>query len=103
MALIKVSGETPTKSVAGAIAGSFRDHKYVEAQAIGPIAVNQAVKALVLARSFLAEDGYQIVVQPELRDVEIDGNIRTAVRFVVTDRGQPPQGNGWTEEVFGGK
>ena len=86
MGLIKVSATSQTKAVAGAIAGTFRDFKIAEAQAIGPVAVNQAVKAVVLARSFLADEGIQIMVFPEPIDVEIDGNVRTAVKLTVVER-----------------
>jgi len=49
MDVIKVSGTSRTSAVAGAIAGVFREHQHAEVQAIGAIAVNQAVKALALA------------------------------------------------------
>lgn len=81
--IIKVSATSRTSAVAGAIAGVMREHQHAEVQAIGASAVNQAVKALALARGYLAEDGYTIVSVPEFVDVEIDGKIRTAIRFTV--------------------
>jgi stage V sporulation protein S len=84
--IIKVSGTSRTSAVAGAIAGVFREHKHVEVQAIGAIAVNQAVKALALARGYLKEDGYNVIFIPEFVDVEIDGKIRTAIKFTVEPR-----------------
>ncbi|MCL5429245.1 MAG: stage V sporulation protein S [Chloroflexi bacterium] len=87
MDVIKVSGSSRTSAVAGAIAGVFREHKRAEVQAIGAGAVNQAVKALVLARGYLKEDGYDVICAPEFVDVEIDGKIRTAVKLVVELRG----------------
>ena len=89
MEVIKVSGSSLTSAVAGAIAGVFREHKRAEVQAIGAGAVNQAVKALVLARGYLKEDGYDVICAPEFADVEIDGKIRTAVKLVVELRGAP--------------
>lgn len=86
MNMIKVAGTSRTSAVAGAIAGVFRDNKRAEAQAIGAIAVNQVVKAIILARSYLSEDGYDIQVTPEFADVEIDGKTRTAIKFIVEDR-----------------
>jgi stage V sporulation protein S len=83
MDIIKVSGKSRTSAVAGAIAGVFREHKRVEVQAIGASAINQAVKAMALAKSYLAEDGYAIVFTPEFVDVEIDEKIRTAIKFTV--------------------
>ena len=86
MNIIKVSGTSRTSAVAGAIAGVFRENKRAEVQAIGAIAVNQAIKALVLAKGYLLEDGYNVVFIPEFVDVEIDGKIRTAIKFVVEPR-----------------
>lgn len=88
MDVIKVSGSSRTSAVAGAIAGVFREHKRAEVQAIGAGAVNQAVKALVLARGYLREDGYDVICAPEFADVEIDGKIRTAIKLVVELRGR---------------
>ena len=59
---------------------------HAEVQAIGAGAVNQAVKALVLARSFLEQDGIDITFIPEFSNVEIDGKVRTAIRFIVEPR-----------------
>lgn len=83
MDVIKVAGSSRTSSVAGAIAGVFREHRYAEVQAIGAGAVNQAVKALVLASSYLDKDGYKVTFAPRFSDVEIDGKTRTAIKFYV--------------------
>jgi len=84
--IIKVSATSRTSAVAGAIAGIFREQEFANVQAIGASAVNQAVKALALARDYLAEDGYDVVSIPEFVDVDIDGNIRTAIRINVVPR-----------------
>jgi stage V sporulation protein S len=86
MDVIKVSGTSRTSAVAGAIAGVVREHKRAEVQAIGASAVNQAVKALALAKSFLVKDGYNIVCIPEFVDVDIEGKVRTAIKFTVEPR-----------------
>jgi stage V sporulation protein S len=86
MDVIKVKANSRTAAVAGAIAGVMREHKRAEVQAIGAGAVNQAVKALVLAKGYLAEEGVFIVGIPEFVDVEIDGKIRTAIKIVVEPR-----------------
>ncbi len=80
---IKVAANSRTSAVAGAIAGVFREHQHAEVQAIGASAVNQAVKALALARGYLNEDGFEIACIPYFVDVEIDGKVRTAIRFIV--------------------
>lgn len=84
--IIKVKGTSRTSAVAGAIAGVIREHKRAEVQAIGASAVNQAVKAMALAKSYLAQDGISIVFIPEFVDVEIDEKVRTAIKFVVEPR-----------------
>src|SRR5512146_1670426 len=83
MNLIKVSGTSRTSAVAGAIAGIVREQHRAEVQAIGAGAVNQAVKALVLATGYLQLDGIQVRCVPEFIDVTIEENVRTAIKLVV--------------------
>lgn len=84
--LIKVAATSRTAAVAGAIAGIVREHKRAEVQAIGAGAVNQAIKALILATGYLAGDGISVVAIPEFVDIDIDGNERTAIKIVVEPR-----------------
>ncbi|MFA5835488.1 MAG: stage V sporulation protein S [Bellilinea sp.] len=86
MDVIKVKANSRTAAVAGAIAGVMREHKHAEVQAIGAGAVNQAVKALVLAKGYLAEDGIPIICIPEFVDVDIEGKVRTAIKITVEPR-----------------
>jgi stage V sporulation protein S len=86
MEVIKVKAVSRTAGVAGAIAGVVREKKYAEVQAIGAGAVNQAVKALVLAKNFLEQDGIEVIFKPEFVNVEIDDKVRTAIKFVVEPR-----------------
>ncbi len=86
MEMIKVSATSRTSAVAGAIAGVIREHKHAEVQAIGAGAVNQAIKALVLATGYLKNDGIDIVCVPEFVDVAIDGKVRTAIKLVIDPR-----------------
>lgn len=86
MDVIKVSANSRTAAVAGAIAGIVREHKRAEVQAIGGGAVNQAVKALVLATGYLKNDGILVVCVPEFVDVAIEDKIRTAIKLVVEPR-----------------
>jgi len=83
MNLIKVSATSRTAAVAGAIAGVFRQHQRAEVQAIGAGAVNQAVKALILATGYLRLDGIQVCFVPEFVDVTIDDKVRTAIKLTV--------------------
>ena len=73
-------------AVAGAIAGIIRTHRYAEVQAIGAGAVNQAVKALVLATGYLRGDGIEVACVPEFVDVEIEEKVRTAIKLVIDPR-----------------
>ena len=86
MDMIKVSANSRTSAVAGAIAGVIREHKRAEVQAIGAGAVNQAVKALALAVGYLRSDGINVVCVPEFVDVEIEDKVRTAIKLVVEPR-----------------
>src|SRR5215204_3054589 len=83
ISMIKVSATSRTSAVAGAIAGVIRDHKHAEVQAIGAGAVNQAVKALVLATGYLKLDGIEVNCVPEFADVTIDDKVRTAIRLII--------------------
>jgi stage V sporulation protein S len=86
MDIIKVSGRSRSTSVAGAIAGVVRGHTRAEVQAIGAGAVNQAVKAVIIARGYLALDGIDVICIPVLSEIFIDGHERTAMRLVVECR-----------------
>src|SRR5688500_5844820 len=77
MDMIKVSANSRTSAVAGAIAGIMREHKHAEIQAIGAGAVNQAVKALVLATGYLREDGINVTCVPEFANVMIEEKERS--------------------------
>lgn len=81
--MIKVSADSRTAAVAGAIAGVIREHKHAEVQAIGAGAVNQAIKALVLATGYLKQDGIDVTCVPEFADVTIEDKVRTAIKLVI--------------------
>ena len=83
MELIKVSSTSRTSAVAGAIAGIVREHHRAEVQAIGAGAVNQALKALILATGYLKADGIFVTFVPEFADVTIGDNIRTVIKLVI--------------------
>jgi len=82
--VLKVSATSRSTALAGAIAGIMRERGYVEVQAIGAGAVNQAVKAIAIARGYLEEDGIDIAFVPIFIEILIDGNERTAIRFEVS-------------------
>lgn len=86
MEVIKVSANSRSTSVAGAVAGVIREHGHAEVQAIGASAVNQAIKAIAIAHGYLMLDEIEIVCIPSFTEVNIDGQERTAVRISVEKR-----------------
>jgi stage V sporulation protein S len=86
MDIIKVAATSRSTAVAGAIAGVMREKGQVDVQAIGAGAVNQAVKAVTIARGYLELDGIDIVCVPSFVEVTIDDQERTAVRLSVEKR-----------------
>lgn len=83
MIVIRVASRSLVSGVAGAIAGCVREHRRAEVQAIGAAAINQAIKAITLARQYLIDEGVSLVMIPSFVDVEIHGMTRTAVRISV--------------------
>src|SRR3984893_14887223 len=84
--ILKVSAHSNPNSVAGALAGVLREKPTAELQAIGAGATNQAVKAIAIARSYLHASGIDLVCVPAFTDVEMEGNVRTAIRLLVERR-----------------
>ncbi|MFA5890978.1 MAG: stage V sporulation protein S [Actinomycetota bacterium] len=85
MDILKVSAKSSPNAVAGAIAGILREGRPVCIQVIGAGALNQAVKAVAIARSFTEEDGLSPICVPAFHDVDIDGESRTAIRLTISD------------------
>ena len=86
--LLQVATSSVPSSVAGAIAGMIREKGYCELQAIGAGAVNQSVKAIAIARGYMAPSGIDLVCIPAFVDVKIGGEDRTAIKFVIEPRNQ---------------
>ena len=82
--LIKVSANSRTTAVAGSIAKAIRERESVDVQAIGAGAVNQSVKAIAIAQSYLEEDEIEITCMPSFVELAIDGQERTAIRMTVS-------------------
>ena len=87
---IKVSAKSRSTAVAGAIANVIRGHKQADVQAIGAGAVNQAVKAIAIARGYIKQDGLDITCTPAFVEVDIGGQERTAIKFIVVAHALPP-------------
>ena len=81
-----MSTKSNPNSVAGAMAGVLRQQGVVEVQVVGAGALNQAIKAVAIARGYVAAGGLDLVCTPTFADIEIDGERRTAIRLVIEDR-----------------
>jgi len=79
MKLLKVSSTSKPNSVAGAIAGIIRTENKVQIQTIGAGALNQTIKGIAIARGFIAPTGQEIVCIPFFKDIEINGETKTAI------------------------
>jgi stage V sporulation protein S len=107
--VLKVSSKSNPNAVAGALAGVLRQSGAVEVQVVGAGALNQAIKAIAIARGFVAPSNIDLVCIPTFADIEIDGEGRTAIRLAVEDRARrsgseeavpPPTRNGTYRPVY---
>jgi len=83
---LKVSSKSDPKAVAGALAAVIREEKKVELQAVGAGAVNQTIKAIAISRGYVAPNGMDLIMIPAFVEIEIDGEERTAIKFLVEPR-----------------
>ena len=83
MEILKVSSKSNPSKVAGAIANIFRENGTAELQTIGAGSLNQAIKAVAIARGFLAPSGKNIAVIPAFNDVIIGGEEKTAIKLIL--------------------
>ncbi|SEO56699.1 MULTISPECIES: stage V sporulation protein S [Propionispora] len=86
MEILKVSAQSSPKSVAGALAAVLREKHSAEVQAVGAGAVNQAIKAIAISRGFVAPNGMDLITIPAFAEISIEGEERTAIRFIVEPR-----------------
>lgn len=86
METLKVSSKSNPNSVAGALTNTFKEKGEVEIQAIGAGALNQAIKAIAIARGFVAPSGINLVCIPAFVDVSIAGEERTAIKLIIQNK-----------------
>ena len=86
MEALKVSTKSQPKAVAGAIAAIVRNNESVEINTIGAGAVNQAIKSIAIARGFVAPNGIELVAIPAFSQIEVDGESKTSIKFIVEKR-----------------
>jgi stage V sporulation protein S len=84
--VLRVSAQSNPKSVAGALTAVLRERGTAEVQAVGAGAVNQAVKAIAISRGYIAPNGIDLVSVPAFVEISIDGEVRTAIKFIVEPR-----------------
>jgi stage V sporulation protein S len=84
--VLKVSAQSNAKAVAGALAAVLRQQNQAEIQAVGAGAVNQAIKAIAISRGYVAPNGMNLVCVPAFAAIQIDGEDRTAIKFIVGPR-----------------
>lgn len=84
--ILMVAAKSMPASVAGALAETIKEEGFAELQAVGAGAVNQAVKAIAIAGGYLAPVGFHIVCVPAFVDIAIDGEKKTALKFIVQPR-----------------
>lgn len=83
MEILKVSAKSNVGSVAGALANTIRSHGEAELQAVGAGSINQSVKAIAVARGFLASNGQNLVCSPSFMNVVLDGEEKTGMKFYI--------------------
>lgn len=81
--ILKVSSKSNPNSVAGAIAGMIKEYEKVELQAIGAGALNQAIKAIAIARGYVAPMGMDLICVPAFMGVEVGGEDKTGLKLIV--------------------
>ena len=86
MDILKISTKSNPNSVAGAIAGLIKERGRAEMQAIGAGALNQAIKAVAIARGFVAPSGVDLICIPAFTEVKIEDEERTGIKLAVEPR-----------------
>lgn len=86
MEVLKVSSKSNPNSVAGALAGVLRERGNAEIQAIGAGALNQAIKAVAIARGFVAPSGVDLICIPAFAEVQVEGEDRTGIKLIIESR-----------------
>ena len=86
MDVLRISTKSNPNSVAGAIAGLIKEKGRAEMQAIGAGALNQAVKAIAIARGFVAPSGVDLICIPAFTEIKIEDDERTGIKLLIEPR-----------------
>ena len=103
METLKVGTKSNPNSVAGALANVIREKGIVEIQSIGAGALNQAIKAIAIARGFVAPSGKNLVCIPAFTDIQVSGEERTENECLGCKRNNPNLHNGIYAKVMNWK
>ena len=79
--ILKAGSKSNPNSIAGCIAGLIKQGEQVELQCVGAGALNQGIKAIIIAKSFLIASGYEIVINTSFKELDIDGINRTCIKL----------------------
>jgi stage V sporulation protein SpoVS len=80
---LKVATKTDPQKLAGAIVGQLKNDKKIAVECIGAEALNQAIKACIIARGFVAPNGYGITIEPSFVDIDSERGETSGIRLVV--------------------
>ncbi len=86
MEILKVSSKSNPSKVAGAIANVFREQKRLEIHTVGAGSLNQAIKAVIIARGYVAPMGDNLIITPSFSDITIDGADKTAIKLLIESK-----------------
>ncbi|MCT4611790.1 MAG: stage V sporulation protein S [Clostridia bacterium] len=86
MEVLKVASKSNPNSVAGALANTVRENGEAELQAVGAGALNQAMKAIIIARGYVAPSGIDLICIPAFTNIEIFGEEKTAIKLIIQSR-----------------
>lgn len=81
METIKVSSSSTLIMLPGAIASMIRSESKLQIQVIGAAALNQAIKAIAIARGYIIPTGNEIICIPSFHDLMVEGKEITALRL----------------------
>ena len=77
--ILRVSGGTSAHDLAAAISHGIYDGKRPILRAIGAGAVNQAVKGVAIAQSFVGSRGLVLSIRPGFAEVQMKDGTTTAI------------------------
>lgn len=84
--VIKVSAHSSVNAVAGAVANVIREQGKAEVQVVGAGALNQGMKAIIIARGYVAPSGIDLICVPAFTEIMINGEQRTAIRLMLESK-----------------